>query len=45
MIIITTLVDATLQNFIDRHTIDFKNVQRDNKKKGGEFTRHQINSN
>jgi hypothetical protein len=34
MIIITTLVDATLQNFIDRHTIDFKNVQRDNKKKG-----------
>jgi len=40
-----TLVDATLQNFIDRHTIDFKNVQRDNKKKRVEFTRRQVNSN
>jgi hypothetical protein len=40
-----TLVDATLKNFNDRHTIDLENVQRDNQKKRGEFTGRQVNSN
>ncbi len=27
-------IDATLQNFINKHTIDLENVQRNKKKKG-----------
>jgi hypothetical protein len=30
--------DATLYNFIDRHTVDNENVQRDKKKEKREFT-------
>jgi len=35
--------DATLHNFIYKHIIDLKNVQRIRKK--GEFTRCQVSSN
>jgi hypothetical protein len=36
-----SLVVATLQNFIHKHTIDLENVQRNKKKEKGEFIRHQ----
>jgi hypothetical protein len=32
--------DATLQNFIYKHTVDLENVQRNKKKEKGEFTGH-----
>jgi hypothetical protein len=37
--------DATLQNFIYKHTLDLENVQRNKRKEKGEFTRHQVSSN
>jgi len=37
--------DATLHNFIYKHIINLKNVQRNKKKKKGEFTRYQVSSN
>jgi hypothetical protein len=32
-------VDATLQHFINKHTIDLENVQRNKKREKGEFIR------
>jgi hypothetical protein len=31
-------IDATLQNFIYKHTVDLENVQRNKKKEKGGFT-------
>jgi hypothetical protein len=36
--------DATLQNFIYKHTVDLENVQRNKKKEKGKFTGHQVSS-
>jgi hypothetical protein len=38
-------IDATLQNFIYKHTQDLENVQRNKKKGKGKFIGHQVNSN
>ncbi len=37
-------IDSTLQNFINKHTINLENVQRNQKKEKGEFTRCQGSS-
>ncbi len=37
-------IDVTLQNFINKHTINLENVQRNQKKEKGEFTRRQGSS-
>jgi hypothetical protein len=36
---------ATLQNFINKRTIDLENVHRDKKKEKGEFIGHLFSSN
>jgi hypothetical protein len=37
--------DATLQNFIYKHTVDLENVQRNKKKeKGGNYRTRQVSS-
>jgi hypothetical protein len=37
--------DATLQNFIYKHTLDLENVQRNKRKEKGEFIGRQMSSN
>jgi hypothetical protein len=37
--------DATLQNFIYKHTLDLQSVQRNKKKEKGELTSRQVSSN
>jgi hypothetical protein len=37
-------IDATLQNFIYKHTQDLENVQRNKKKENGEFIGCQVSS-
>jgi hypothetical protein len=34
-------MDATLQNFINKHTVDFENVQRNKKREKREFRGRQ----
>jgi len=38
-------IGASLQNFINEHTVDLENVQRDKIKEKGEFTGCQVSLN
>jgi hypothetical protein len=42
---VSSQYDATMQNFIYKHTLGLENVQRNKRKEKGEFTRHQVSSN